>query len=122
VVTPEELIACQHAIREIHVDDKVRRYLLEIIHASRSDEHILLGGSPRASMALFRTSQAMAALRGRNYVMPDDVKRVVGPVLCHRMILKPESRLRKITPEHVVNELVAEIAVPILPGQDQASV
>src|SRR6187549_1000471 len=54
VVTPDELIACQHAIREVHVDDKVRRYILEIIHASRSDEHILLGGSPRASIALFR--------------------------------------------------------------------
>jgi MoxR-like ATPase len=120
VVTPEELIACQKAIREVHVDEKVRRYILEIVHASRSDEHIALGGSPRASIALFRTSQAMAALRGRNYVMPDDVKRVVGPVLCHRVILKPESRLRKITAEHVVNELVAEIAVPILQGQDQA--
>jgi MoxR-like ATPase len=119
VVTPVELIACQKAIREIHVDEKVRRYILEIVHASRSDEHVALGGSPRASIALFRTSQAMAALRGRNYVMPDDVKRVVGPVLCHRIILKPESRLRKVTPEHVVNELVAEIAVPILPGQEQ---
>jgi MoxR-like ATPase len=121
VVTPEELIACQHAIREIHVDEKIRRYILEIIHASRGDEHIALGGSPRASIALFRTSQAMAALRGRNYVLPDDVKRVVAPVLCHRIILKPESRLRKITAEHVVNELVAEIAVPILANQDQAS-
>lgn len=119
VITPAELIACQKAIREIHVDEKIRRYMLEIVHASRTDEHIALGGSPRASMALFRTSQAMAALRGRNYVMPDDVKRVVTSVLCHRIILKPESRLRKVTPEHVVNELVAEIAVPILPGQDQ---
>lgn len=119
VVSTEELIACQKAIREIHVDEKVRRYILEIVHASRSDEHIALGGSPRASIALFRTSQAMAALRGRNYVLPDDVKRVVAPVLCHRVILKPESRLRKITAEHVVNELVAEIAVPILQGQDQ---
>jgi MoxR-like ATPase len=121
VVSPEELIACQKAIREIHVDEKVRRYILEIVHASRNDEHIALGGSPRASIALFRTSQAMAALRGRNYVMPDDVKRVVGPVLCHRVILKPESRLRKITAESVVNELVAEIAVPILPGHEQAT-
>ncbi len=116
VATPEELIACQRAVREIHVDPKVRRYILEIVHASRTDEHIALGGSPRASLALFRTSQAMAALRGRNYVLPDDVKRVVGPVLCHRIILKPESRLRKITPEYVVNELVAELAVPVLQG------
>jgi len=122
VVTPDELIACQKAIREVHMDEKVRRYILEIVHASRSDEHIALGGSPRASIALFRTSQAMAALRGRNYVMPDDVKRVVAPVLCHRIILKPESRLRKITVDHVVQELVAELPVPILPGQEQAAV
>jgi MoxR-like ATPase len=117
VVSPDELLACQTAVRNIHVDDKVRRYILEIVHASRTDEHIALGGSPRASIALFRTSQAMAALRGRSYVTPDDVKRVVGPVLCHRVILKPESRLRKITAESVVNELVAELAVPILPGE-----
>jgi MoxR-like ATPase len=121
VLTADELIACQKAIREVHVDEKVRRYLLEIVHNSRTDEHVALGGSPRASIALFRTSQAMAALRGRNYVLPDDVKRVAAPVLAHRIILKPESRLRKITAEYVVNEIVAEIAVPILPGQEQAT-
>lgn len=119
VVSADELIACQKAIREVHVDEKVRRYVLEIVHNTRSDEHIALGGSPRASIALFRTAQAMAALRGRNFVLPDDVKRVAMPVLAHRIILKPESRLRKITAEHVVSEIVAEIAVPILPGSEQ---
>jgi MoxR-like ATPase len=115
VVSAEELVACQKAIREVHVDEKVRRYMLEIVHGTRSDEQIALGGSPRASIALFRTSQAMAALRGRSYVLPDDVKRIVQPVLGHRVILKPEARLRKVNIESVLNEIVAELAVPILP-------
>ena len=114
VVSAEELVACQKAVREIYVDDKVRRYLMQIVHDTRQHADISLGGSPRASIALFRTSQAMAALRGRSYVLPDDVKRVAGPVLTHRMILRPESRLRKVTPGAVVDEIIAEIAVPAL--------
>lgn len=114
VVSSEELVACQQACRQVYVDDKVRRYIMQIVHDTRSHEDINLGGSPRASIAMFRTSQAMASLRGRNFVLPDDVKRVAGPVLTHRMILKPESRLRKITPGSVVDEIVADIAVPAI--------
>lgn len=114
VVTAEELVACQQAVREIRVDDKVRQYLMQIVHDTRNHEDLNLGGSPRASLALFRTSQALAALRGRKYVLPDDVKRVAAPVLTHRVILKPESRLRKLTAEHIVEEVVAEIAVPTM--------
>lgn len=116
VATAEELIACQKAVREIHVDPKVRAYLMQIVHLTRTHEELSLGGSPRASIALFRTSQAMAAIRGRNYVLPDDVKRVAPPVLTHRLILKPESRLRKVTAEHVVQEVIDEIAVPTIEG------
>jgi MoxR-like ATPase len=118
VVTADELLACQLAIREVQMDDKVRRYLLEIVHATRADEHVALGGSPRASLALFRAAQAMAALRGRSYVLPDDIKRLVLPVLGHRLILKPEARLRKVSVESVLNEIVAERAVPILPQSE----
>jgi MoxR-like ATPases len=114
VVTAQELVECQQAVREIYVDDKVRRYLMQIVHDTRAHDDVNLGGSPRASIALFRTSQAMAAMRGRNYVLPDDVKRVAGPVLVHRMILKPESRLRKVTAGAIVDEIIAEIAVPTL--------
>lgn len=114
VASAEELLACQQTICQVHVDDKVRQYILQIVHDTREHEHLSLGASPRASIALFRTSQAMAALRGRNYVSPDDVKRVVAPVLTHRLILKPESRLRRITSERIVEEIVAEIAVPTL--------
>ncbi len=114
VVSAEELIACQKVVREIRVDEKVRQYLMQIVHDTREHGDLSLGGSPRASIALFRTSQALAALRGRKYVLPDDVKRVAGPVLTHRVILKPESRLRKVTAEHVIDEVVAEIAVPTM--------
>jgi len=114
VVTAEELTACQRAVREVYVDDKVRRYLMQIVHDTRAHDDIGLGGSPRASIALFRTSQALAALRGRNYVLPDDVKKVAGAVLTHRIILRPESRLRKVTANAVIDDIVAEIAVPTL--------
>jgi len=114
VITAQELVECQQAVREIYVDDKVRRYLMQIVHDTRVHDDVNLGGSPRASIALFRTSQAMAAMRGRNYVLPDDVKRIAGPVLVHRMILKPESRLRKVTAGAIVDEIIAEIAVPTL--------
>lgn len=87
---------------------------MEIIHATRDHEDLTLGASPRGSIALFRGSQAMAALRGRDYVLPDDVKFIVAPILAHRLILSPESRLRKITAEQVVQDVVSEIAVPIL--------
>ncbi|MHC4401451.1 MAG: AAA family ATPase [Planctomycetota bacterium] len=114
VVSPEELVACQEAVREVHVDEKVRRYLTQIVHATRDNDDLSLGGSPRASIALFRTSQALAAASGRNFVQPDDVKRVAGPVLTHRVILRPESRLRKMTPESIVQEIVEEVPVPVL--------
>jgi MoxR-like ATPase len=117
VANADELVACQKAVREIYVDDKVRRYLMQIVHDTRSHDDVGLGGSPRASIALFRTSQAMAALRGRNYVLPDDVKKVAGSVLTHRIILRPESRLRKVTAGAVIDDIVAEIAVPTLEEQ-----
>ncbi len=114
VVSAEELIGCQDAVRQVHVDPKVRQYLTQIVHDTRAHEDLALGGSPRASIALFRTSQAMAAMRGRSYVTPDDVKRIAPPVLTHRLILKPEARLRKVKPEQIVDEIVAEIAVPTI--------
>lgn len=117
VVSTEEIVACQQKIREVHVDPKVRKYILQIVHDTRLHEDLSLGGSPRASIALFRTGQAMAAIRGRNFVQPDDVKRVATPVLTHRMILKPESRLRKVTAQQVVESILSEIAVPVLTAE-----
>jgi MoxR-like ATPase len=114
VVSAEELVACQRAVREVHVDEKVRRYILELIHSTRQHEDLSLGGSPRASIALFRTSQAMAAIRGRNFVQPDDVKRIAGPALTHRLMVRPESRLRKVTAAAVVEEVLNLVPAPML--------
>ncbi len=119
VAAPEEIVACQQAVRQVHVDEKVRKYLTQIVHDTRKCDDLSLGGSPRASIALFRTSQALAAASGRNFVQPDDVKRVAGPVMTHRLILRPESRLRKMTPESIVEEIVAEVPVPILSEQQR---
>src|SRR4051794_33149996 len=118
VATAAELIAAQDAVRDVLVDDKVRKYVLDLVHATRSHEDVALGGSPRASIALFRTAQALAAVQGRNYALPDDVKRMVHPVLGHRIILKPESRLRKLTPTAVLNEIVMDVSVPVLRQAD----
>jgi MoxR-like ATPase len=112
VATAEEMVAAQKQIRRIRIDPKVQQYLLQIVHESREHEALALGGSPRASIALYRTSQAMAAVLGREYVIPDDVKKVVSSVMGHRLILKPEARLRKITTETVLDEIVSAIAVP----------
>jgi MoxR-like ATPase len=114
VVTSEELVACQQATRRIHVDPKIRRYIAQIVHGTREQEELSLGASPRASLALFRAAQALAALRGRTYVQPDDVKRLAAPVLTHRVILKPEARLRKVSVADVIEEVVADVRVPLL--------
>jgi MoxR-like ATPase len=114
VAKAEDILAAQAAIREVHLDDKVRTYILQIVHASREHEDVLLGASPRASIALFRTAQALAAIGGRDFVLPDDVKRMAHPVLAHRLILKPESRLRKRTSALVVQDIVGDTAVPVL--------
>jgi MoxR-like ATPase len=112
VVPAADVLACQDAVREVHVDDKVRKYVLEIVHGTRDNDDIALGGSPRASIALFRTAQAYAAIQGRNFVMPDDVKKMVLPVMAHRVILRPESRLRKLTAAAILNEIVSDVRVP----------
>lgn len=114
VVTKEQIVQCQNAVRGVMVDPKVQRYILQIVHLTRHHKHLQLGGSPRASIALFRTCQAMAAIRGRSFATPDDVKMVAAAVLNHRMILKPESRLRKVTTEQVVSQVVSEIPVPVI--------
>ena len=121
VVSAADIVACQPAVREVHVDDKVRRYLMQIVHETRTHDDLSLGASPRASLALFRTGQAMAAILGRNFVLPDDVKRVAPAVLTHRLIVRPESRLRKVTAAAVVDEILGEIPVPTLTGEARAS-
>lgn len=119
VITAEQLVACQRAVRTVNVDPKIRRYITEIVHASRAHHDIRLGGSPRASIALYRSSQAVAAIRGRTYVEPDDVKQIVPAVLGHRIILQPESRLQNVTVSELLTEILDETKAPLLeaPGK-----
>jgi MoxR-like ATPase len=112
VVTADEIVECQQAVRSVRVDEKVCRYIVELIRRTREHNDVLLGGSPRASLALHRASQAVAAIRGQDFVTPDDVKRMAPAVLGHRIILKPESRLRKVTTASVIEEALDSAHVP----------
>src|SRR5579875_1605166 len=112
VVSAEDIVQCQQAVRAVRVDEKVNRYIVELIRRTREHPDILLGGSPRASLALYRSAQAMAAIRGQSFILPDDIKRLAPAVLGHRLILKPESRLRKVTTRSVIEELLDSVTVP----------
>ena len=103
----------QDMVKNVFVHEKVRRYLIELVNATRRDIHLALGGSPRASLSLFRTSQALAVLSGRTYVIPDDIKELAHSVLDHRVILKPESKLRRMNAHKVVDEMLKEVKVPM---------
>lgn len=114
VVSAEEVVACQRAVRAVHVEPKIRDYIVDVVRATREHDDVSLGGSPRASTGLLRASQALAAIRGHDFVLPDDVKRLASAVLSHRLILRPESRLRKVTSGAVVEEILDHVPVPVL--------
>jgi MoxR-like ATPase len=112
IMTPEELVQIQQQIRGIHVDPSIREYIVAIANATRSHNSIYLGASPRGSLALYRTSQALAAMRGRGYVIPDDVKLLTKPTLAHRIIVTPAARVRAITSTAVLDEILQSVPVP----------
>jgi MoxR-like ATPase len=119
VVTVEELLLAQAAVRDVFVHDKVREYIVRLVHATRHSPDLAMGASPRASMALYRTAQAFAGSEGRNYVTPDDVKYMTASVLCHRVIVAPESRLRGQGSDQIVEALVETVPAPIEKGRAQ---
>ena len=118
-VATDDVIACQQAVRQVRVDEKVSRYVVEIMRATREHFDVMLGGSPRASMALSRCAQAFAAIHGYGFVLPDDVKQVLPFVLGHRIILRPESRLRKKTVPAILEEIMNSVVVPTLGAPDR---
>lgn len=113
VVQPAEVLAVQAAVRAIRVEESVRDYIVNVIRRTRDHSAVSLGASPRATLALFRTAQALAAVRGRDYVLPDDVKHLAPHVLTHRLHLDPQVRLRGRTATDVVRQIVAEVPVPV---------
>jgi MoxR-like ATPase len=106
VVDGARLLELQRVVWEVHVDDTVRDYIVRLIHATRQHTDLALGASPRGSLALFKTAQALAILRGRDFVLPDDVKALAVPALVHRLIVRPESALRGYTADRVLNDLL----------------
>ena len=97
IMGAEELLVIQKQVKSVHVDPSIREYIVAIANATRNHNNIYLGFSPRGSLALYRTSQALAAIRGRGYVIPDDVKLLTKPTLAHRIIITPAARVRAIT-------------------------
>lgn len=112
VATVEELLNVQELVKTIYVSPAVKRYIVEIVRATRENPDIYLGSSPRGSLGLFRAGQAMAAIQGRDYVLPDDIKFLAEFVLSHRMVVQPASRLRNLTADQVVREIVTSLPVP----------
>ncbi|MBW2334825.1 MAG: MoxR family ATPase [Deltaproteobacteria bacterium] len=112
VASPEQITKLQQARKKIRLSVPVREYIVNIVRATRTNNSLRFGASPRGSLGLMRTGQALAALRGRDYVLPDDIKHLVGPVLSRRLILKEEERLRGETTEHLLDEMVRRIPVP----------
>ncbi len=112
IMTAEELVLIQKQIRSIHVEPTIREYIVAIANATRSHSNIYLGASPRGSLALYRASQALAALRGRSYVIPDDVKLLAKPTLAHRIIVTPAARVRAITSTAILDEILQSVPVP----------
>ena len=113
VVSAEELMQMQVACREVHVAADVEDYIIRLVHATREHPSLQLGASPRAMLALYHTSQVMAALRGRSFVIPDDVKYLTVCTLSHRIIPKAESSLRGNSAEQALTEIIDSVSVPV---------
>jgi MoxR-like ATPase len=113
VVDGSELLELYDLVGEVHVDESLERYILAIVRTTRSHADVALGASPRGSLALYKTSQALAALRGRDYVVPDDVKTLVPYTLTHRLIIKPDSQLRGRSAGVILNEILEQTTLDI---------
>jgi MoxR-like ATPase len=112
VISAREVVELQRAVKELHVDDSVADYIVHLVQATREHRDIYLGASPRGSISLYRTSQALAMIRGRDYVTPDDVKEMAPLTLAHRLIVKPEAQLRGAGAEQLVTEVLSQVKVP----------
>ena len=112
VVDVEELTEMQEAIKNVYVSAPVKRYIVDLTYQTRQHNEVYLGASPRGSLALYRTGQARAAMQGRDYVLPDDVKALVVPTLAHRVILGPGARLRDLSAQQIVEEIMSGVPIP----------
>ncbi len=112
VVSAKELTDAQNAVKDIYVDNLIKEYILALVDATRKHPDVYLGASPRGSLALYKCAQARAAIEGRDYVIPDDIKALSEPALAHRLIISPAARLKNVDARSVVEELLNSVAVP----------
>jgi MoxR-like ATPase len=112
VAEVDELLSVQELVKTIYVSPPVKRYIVEIVRSTRDNSDVYLGSSPRGSLGLFRAGQAFAAMQGRDYVLPDDIKFLAEFVLAHRMVVQPAARLRNLSAVQVVHEVTANLPVP----------
>ncbi|HOQ00403.1 MAG TPA: MoxR family ATPase [Acetivibrio clariflavus] len=112
VTNTDELLELQNQVKEVKVEDCIKDYIVNIVEATRNSQHVVLGGSPRASLNLYRASKAWAFIRGREYVIPDDIQAMAVPVLAHRIIMNSGAKMKSITAEVVVNEAIMKVKVP----------
>ncbi|HLY67838.1 MAG TPA: MoxR family ATPase, partial [Chloroflexota bacterium] len=112
VTEVQELVWMERQVRDVHVDAALREYIVQLVAATRSHGDVYLGASPRGSLALFKSSQALAAIEGRDYVLPDDIKTMAGPALAHRIIINPASRMKDFDGDMVVAESLKSVPVP----------
>jgi MoxR-like ATPase len=121
VISPEEILEAQQLVRKIFVDQLIKQYIVALVEATRSHPDASLGASPRGSLALFRTSQALAFLRAREFVLPDDVKSLASGVLAHRIIVSPQARIRGVTGQQIVASVLEEVPVPGLRAREPSA-
>ena len=112
VLSSDDILSIQEAVKTVYVDDLIREYIVGLVDKSRNHTEAALGASPRGSLALFRGTQALALIRGRDFVLPDDVKELAVPMLSHRIIVSPAGRMRGIQSTDIVEELIEQVAVP----------
>jgi len=112
VVDGETFLAMQRAVEEVYVSEALRLYMVDLVRSTREDRRVLVGASPRGSLALFTLSRARAALEGRDYVVPDDVKAIAVPALAHRLTLRPEYWVKRVSGADVVKEILDTVPTP----------
>jgi len=116
VVSQAEVVAMQEAVKHVFVSDAIKQYIVDLTFATRDSDSVYLGSSPRGSLGLFRAGQALAPIRGRDFVLPDDVKAVIEPVLVHRIIVNPSARLKLVSPKQIIADIVQRVPVPEAKG------
>ena len=114
VATPDDIIQLQKEVKKVHIADGIRHYIIDLLDSLRHHQEVSLGPSPRAGIALFKGSRALAFLQGRDFVIPDDVKSLLIPSISHRLRISAEAEMENVTPEAIINEVVTEIPVPKL--------